>query len=139
VDEGVISPNRPCRFVGAGVGEGISVGVSVGVGVGVGVEEGITPNKPCRFVGVGVGEGVSVEVGVGVGVRVRVDEVNWVQSESSASICPSLSSSNSLSQISTSPCNVSGDGLGDGVSVSSGVGSGSDVSEVPSGSVLESG
>ena len=71
MDEGVISPNRPCRFVGAGVGEGISVGVRV-------------------------------RVGAGVGVRVRMDEVCWVQSESSASICPSLSSSNPLSQISTS-------------------------------------
>ena len=46
VDEGVISPNRPCRFVGAGVGEGISVGVRV-----------------------------RVRVGAGVGVRVRMDEV----------------------------------------------------------------
>jgi hypothetical protein len=59
-------------------------------------------------VGAGVGEGISVGVRVrvrvdaGVGVRVRMDEVCWVQSESSASICPSLSSSNPLSQISTS-------------------------------------
>ena len=92
--------------------------------------------------GAGVGEGISVgvrvRVGAGVGVRVRMDEVCWVQSESSASICASLSSSNPLSQISTSPCKFSGDGLGSGVSLNSGVSSGSIVSEVPSGSVLES-
>ena len=36
------------------------------------------------------------------------------------------------------PCKFSGDGLGSGVSLNSGVSSGSIVSEVPSGSVLES-
>ena len=86
----------------------------------------------------GVGEGVSVGVDVGVGVRVRIDEVCWEQSESSASICPSLSSSCPLSQISTSSCKFSGDGLGSMVSLNSGVSSGSVVSEVPSGSVSES-